>query len=142
MDTLDAYIQEITSKHGMVVKKGDPVLILHTFLDKFEQDLHQAQEQQLQAFVSVLEAEQTKWLLESKSRADAVLNAALEASAQTADSLLSDKAKTLQEAVSQALAHRLQELEHHQQRAYHLAIANMIGAGLLAAAVLLILLMK
>ncbi len=85
MDTLENYLTEIMKKNKIHIDKGDPICVLHTFLQKFEEDLlntlkslSQASSERLEDQCSRLEhaqkQRQEKALSYAKSSAEAQLN--------------------------------------------------------------------
>lgn len=138
MDSLDAYIQEVVRKHKIVLRKEEPILMLHTFLEKFLEDLSQEQVLILGKFSSELEIEATKWDRESKERAGRVIAQALEKARNLAGEQYEEQNRRFCEAIEKTLASKLALLESAEKRTWHTAVANMIAASLLAMTGLLV----
>lgn len=132
MNNLNNIVGEIAQRHGIRLQEDDPVLILDTVLKQFENHIEAMQQQHRQAFLSLLEAEQEKWNLESKKRADRVLTAALEASKQATRELLTDNVNDVEKTINKAMTSKITFLEQQYTKVYQIAIANMFAAGLLA----------
>lgn len=134
MQSQEGYAQEIARKHGVLLPKDDPLWMLHTYLETFLNDLCSQQEKILQAFVATLEGEHTKWNGETKARAERILSAALEAARKTSEQQIQTETRKMLEAMSVAMKPQLEKLENQSRVGYYLAVAHMIGAGLLAVA--------
>ncbi len=134
MQTIDAYMQEIAKKHGLILQKDDPVMVMHTFMELFLHDLNQAQIEASQLFVSTLEMEHTKWDIETKARAERILSAAIITGTKIMDQKMENGATKIMNEINSAVNPILQELEQKQVKLYHISIANMISACLLAMA--------
>lgn len=138
MDDVEVIIQAIAKKHGVVLGKDDPVLMLHTFMECFLGTLSRHQEAERARLVSVMEMEQQKWSVESKTRAERILSASLEEARKTGATVCEQAGAALMTRISNALAEKLDVLEQKQITVYRLAVANVLGAGLLAVAALLL----
>ena len=44
MEPVESYISAVAMKDGNIVKKGDPILCLHTILEKFEENFLKSQQ--------------------------------------------------------------------------------------------------
>ncbi|HAT1815618.1 TPA: conjugal transfer protein TraM [Legionella pneumophila] len=82
-ERLDKAIQEIAVKHGVVLSKDDPILILQTMNDRLIEESRQAQAAMLARFREEMEAISSQWRDDAKEKAEKVLNAALAASTET-----------------------------------------------------------
>ncbi|MBS6830806.1 MAG: hypothetical protein KH208_13275 [Desulfovibrio sp.] len=138
MDSLDAYIQEVVRRHRIVLRKDDPILMLHTFLEKFLDDMKQDQTVVLENFSSALELEATKWDRESKEKASRIIAQALEKSRNLAGEQYDERSRLFCESIEKTLAPKLEALEVTGKKSWRIAVANMIAAGLLAMTGLLI----
>lgn len=79
-DAIEKLIKEVAVKHGVALSKDDPILMLHTINRQLARDTQESQEIMLSAFQSQLEEVAHRWSEESKSKAERVLNASLQAS--------------------------------------------------------------
>lgn len=134
MQSQEVYAQEIAKKHGMLLSKDDPLWMLHTYLETFLHDLRSQQEEVLKVFVATLEGEHTKWNVENKARAERILSAALEAAYKASGQQIQAETSKMLEAMSVAMQPQLEKLENQSRVGYYLAVAHIIGAGLLAVA--------
>lgn len=138
MDSLDVYIQEVVRRHKIVLRKDDPILMLHTFLEKFLDDLKQEQAVILENFSSALELEATKWDRESKERAGRIIAQALENGRNLAGEQYDERGRLFCESIEKILAPKLEALEATGKKSWRVAVANLIAASLLALTGLLI----
>lgn len=133
---LDRIIETVASKHGVILSKDDPILILHTYLELFKESLADMQEEERCKLIQLLEIEQQKWLNESKNRAERILSASLKGAQNR---LQEHHKKVCAETITawgQTAEEKMKQLEAMQCKMQWLAIANMISAGLLVIAVL------
>ncbi|HAU1304129.1 TPA: conjugal transfer protein TraM [Legionella pneumophila] len=89
-DKFDAAIQEIAVKHGVVLSKDDPILILQTMNDRLVEESKQAHAAMLAQFREEMEAISSQWKDNAKEKAERVLNAALVASKEAMTKLLQE----------------------------------------------------
>jgi len=76
-DKFDTAIQEIAIRHGVVLSKDDPILILQTMNDRLIEDTRKAQAAMLAQFREEMEIISSQWKDDAKEKAEKVLNAAL-----------------------------------------------------------------
>lgn len=138
MDDMNLVIQTIAKRHGVVLNKEDPILMLHTYMECFQESLNKQQEEERHKLVSAMELEQQKWTAESKARAERILSASLEEAHKTATAVCEQAGAALMTRITNAMAEKLDVLERKEVTLYRLAMANMLGAGLLVVAALLI----
>lgn len=67
-DKFDAAIQEIAIKHGVVVSKDDPILILQTMNNRLIEETRQAQADMLAHFREEMEGISSQWKDDAKKR--------------------------------------------------------------------------
>lgn len=101
-------IQDIAVRHGVVLGKDDPILILQTMNDKLLEENRKAQQQMLAQFKEEMENISSQWKDDAKEKAEKVLNAALASSKEAMANLLRDSTshaiETMQSMISDALA--------------------------------------
>ncbi|ABQ54189.1 conjugal transfer protein TraM [Legionella pneumophila] len=81
-------IQDIAIKHGVVLGKDDPILILQTMNDRLLEENRKAQQEMLAQFKEEMENISSQWKDDAKEKAEKVLNAALAGSKETMDTIL------------------------------------------------------
>ncbi|HAT1749723.1 TPA: conjugal transfer protein TraM [Legionella pneumophila] len=89
-DKFDTVMQEIAVKHGVVLSKDDPILILQTMNDRLIEETRQAQAAMLTQFREEMEGISSQWKDDAKEKAEKVLNAALTGSKEILHKLLRD----------------------------------------------------
>ena len=80
MEQFDDLIREIATKHGIVVGRDDPILVLQTINLKLMQDSAKAQQVQLDQYKEELEGLSKRWGNDATDKAERILNASLTAS--------------------------------------------------------------
>lgn len=78
-DSLEALIQEIATRHGQVLSRDDPALLLHTIHQRLLENSLQAQQALLAQYQQELESLSTRWSRDARDKAERSLNAALAA---------------------------------------------------------------
>lgn len=76
-DKFDEAIQEIAVKHGVVLSKDDPILILQTMNEKLIAENRQAQAAMLAQFREEMEDISSQWKDDTKEKAEKMLNMTL-----------------------------------------------------------------
>jgi len=79
-DALEEIIKEIAAKHGLVVGRNDPILVLQTMNFRLLKDSQAAMEAQLGQFREEIESISHTWGEDAKQKAERILNVALTAS--------------------------------------------------------------
>ena len=74
MDTNEEYTRKIIEDNGIIVTKDDPLFALITIMRKFESDLQQEKETQLNKFLEKLQLEYQKMDQVTKERAEKILS--------------------------------------------------------------------
>lgn len=87
-DKWNATIQEIAIRHGVVLSKDDPILILQTMNDRLIEETRQEQAAMLAQFREEMECISSQWRDDAKDKAEKVLNAALSSSKDAMDKIL------------------------------------------------------
>lgn len=89
-EQIDQAIQDIAIKHGVLLSKDDPILILHTMNEKLLEDNRKAQEKLLEEFKEEMLTISLQWQNDAKEKSERVLNAALVSSKEVITKLLKD----------------------------------------------------
>ena len=93
MDQFDDLIREIATKHGIVVGRDDPILVLQTINLRLMQDSAKAQQIQLDQYKEELEGLTKRWGNDARDKAERILNASLTASKDAMESVMEEGAK-------------------------------------------------
>lgn len=100
-------IKDIAFRHGVVLGKDDPVLILQTMNEKLLAENRKEQEAMLAQFKEEMENISSQWKDDAKDKAERVLNAALASSKETMDKILRqathESALVMQKMISDSL---------------------------------------
>ncbi|HAW6257059.1 TPA: conjugal transfer protein TraM [Legionella pneumophila] len=89
-DTINEAIKDIAVKHGVVLGKDDPILILQTMNEKLLEENRKAQQDMLNQFKEEMENISSQWKVDAKEKAEKLLNAALASSKEAMNQLLRD----------------------------------------------------
>ncbi|HAU0838397.1 TPA: conjugal transfer protein TraM [Legionella pneumophila] len=133
-DKWDATIQEIAIRHGVVLSKDDPILMLQTMNERLVEETRQAQTVMLTQFREEMEGISSQWRDDANNKAEKILNAALSSSKEAMDKILRRTTSEFTQAMKQLISDSLTEARDltRQTRKYnHLWLAGSITACLL-----------
>lgn len=106
-DKINETIHDIAVKHGVVLGKDDPVLILQTMNEKLLEENRKAQQEMIAQFKEEMENISSQWKDDAKDKAEKVLNAALSSSKEAMDKILrqatSESALVMKNLISDSL---------------------------------------
>lgn len=138
-DEIEALIREIAQKHGIVVGRDDPILILQTINNRLMQDSAKAQQAQLEKLKEELEAFAQRWSLDAREKSERILNASLTAGKQAMGQLMEEGTKTTARLLVEETEALLTRLGQPLRDAHRLAVFNTVAScmTLLAAAIAL-----
>lgn len=83
-------IQDIAIRHGVVLGKDDPILILQTMNEKLLEENRRAQQEMLAQFREEIENISSQWKNDTKEKAEKILNTALNGSKEVMTRLLQE----------------------------------------------------
>lgn len=89
-DQIEEMIREIASEHGIALSRDDPILVLQTMNARLIKDHELAQQALLNQFKSELEVAASNWTEISKRNATQILNASINASRVTLETLINE----------------------------------------------------
>ncbi|WP_131794015.1 conjugal transfer protein TraM [Fluoribacter gormanii] len=115
-DKFDGAIQEIAVKHGVVLSKDDPILILQTMNNRLIEETRQAQAVMLAQFREEMENISSQWKDDAKIKAEKVLNAALASSKETMTKLSQEYTRKSVQEMKEMIVHILAEAGNMTQR--------------------------
>lgn len=127
---IEEIIREIATKHGIVVSRDDPILVLQTINNRLLLDGAKAQQAMLDRFKEELEDLALRWGNDAKGRAEQILNAALAASKGAMAQSMDDLAKNAAVSVAVEIDGALERIARSVQDARRLAIFNLVAACL------------
>jgi hypothetical protein len=118
-DKFNAVIQDIAIRHGVVLSKDDPILILQTMNNRLIEETQQAQATMLLQFREEMENISSQWKDDAKEKAEKVLNAALAGSKEAMSKLLQETTNgailAMKKMISDSL-NEVRELRKQNQR--------------------------
>lgn len=136
-EKIRSMIREIAGAHGVALSPDDPILILETINTMLLADSADAQQSQLEAFKSELEGMSNRWAVGINAKAEAILNAALEAAEASMRLRMAEGAKKLVDEVAAEVGKGLgKPLEDGRA----IANRNLIASCLTIAAAIIVLL--
>lgn len=108
-EALDETIKEIAVKHGVLIGKDDPILILHTMNERLLEESKRQQKELLVQFQEEVEKIASSWHNDAKEKAETILNHSLtssknfmaKASRDAANESLGAIKKTVSDAISE-----------------------------------------
>lgn len=129
-DDIEELIKEIAAKHHIAVSRDDPILVLQTINNRLLDNSAKAQQAQLEAFASQLEAISQRWSQDAKTKADRTLTAAVSSASDAAIRVLEEASKTSAALVRAEVTAGAQRIGRIVNRARHVAHLNLIAAFL------------
>lgn len=127
-DGVDELIREIQIKHGLLLTKSDPILMVFTILAEQAEGQGRKQEELLKQFSERLELQLTSWTNTTREKSEAIINASLDVCAEMLNEQLLNANKELQKVISQAVASALQNASPAIQQAGTHAKMNFIAS--------------
>ncbi|HAT4697478.1 conjugal transfer protein TraM [Legionella pneumophila serogroup 1] len=108
-EKLDKIVQNITVKHGVLLGKDDPILMLQTMNEQLIEENRKAQQDLLVQFREEIEGISSQWKDDAKEKAEKVLNAALASSKEAITRLLHESTKESVQAMQKLISDSLIE---------------------------------
>lgn len=127
-DQLEELIKEIAAKHGIVVSRDDPILVLQTINNRLLQDSAQAQQTQLDHYKEELEGLALRWGSDAKGKAERILNASLSAGKDAMGQVMQEAARTTSATVTAEIDTALARLRASIRDAHRIAMLNVVAA--------------
>ncbi|CZP95966.1 conjugal transfer protein TraM [Legionella pneumophila] len=115
-DKYDAAIHEIAVRHGVVLSKDDPILILQTMNDRLIEESRQAQAAILTQFREEMESISSQWRDDAKEKAEKIINAALAGSKEAMAKLLLESTNASVQSVDRMISVSLAEARELSQQ--------------------------
>ena len=127
-EQVEALIREIAQKHGVVVGRDDPILVLQTINNRLMQDSAKSQQAQLEKLKEELEALAQRWSLDAKEKSERILNASLAAGKQAMGQLMEEGTNATVRLLAEETGTLLAKLRRQVQDAHRLAIFNIAAS--------------
>ncbi len=107
-EKLNETIQDIAVRHGVVLGKDDPILILQTMNERLLEENRKAQQDMLAQFKEEMESISSQWKDDARGKAEKILNLALARGKEAMSRLLqestSESVHAMKKMVSDSLA--------------------------------------
>lgn len=127
-DKFDSAIQEIAIKHGVVLSKDDPILILQTMNNRLIEDTRKAQAAMLAQFREEMEGISSQWKDDAKEKAEKVLNSALVSSKEAMSRLMQESIKETVLAMKKTISDSLAETHQLTERIQRFNWTVLVGS--------------
>ncbi|WP_115710997.1 conjugal transfer protein TraM [Legionella sainthelensi] len=134
LEKLDKIIQDITVKHGVLLAKDDPILMLHTMNEQLIEENRKAQQDLLVKFREEMEGISSQWKDDAKEKAEKVLNAALTSSKEAITRLLHESTKESVQAMKKLILDSLIEAHSLTQKTQKFSRFALVSSATLFAA--------
>ena len=129
-DQLETLINDIASKHGVVIGRDDPILILQTMNARLMEDNTKTQQLMLNQYKEDLEGIALRWGNDAKEKSERILNASLVASKEAMANLLQECAKTTAMTVQNDIGNVLSHTDKALRQTERIALMNLIASAL------------
>ncbi|HAT2056621.1 TPA: conjugal transfer protein TraM [Legionella pneumophila] len=140
-EKLDKIIQNITIKHGVLLGKDDPILMLQTMNEQLIKENWKAQQDLLVQFREEIEGISSQWKNDAKEKAEKVLNASLASSKEAITRLLQESTRESVQAMKKLISDSLTEAHSLAQKTQKFSrFALMLSATLFAISCIILLL--
>ncbi|HAU0967545.1 TPA: conjugal transfer protein TraM [Legionella pneumophila] len=116
-DKMNEAVQEIAVRHGVILGKDDPILILQTINEKLLEENRKAQQDMLVQFKEEMENISSQWKNDANEKAEKVLNAALTGSKDVMARLLQESTNEFACAMKKMMSDSLAEARAMSQQA-------------------------
>ncbi|HAU1161684.1 traM protein [Legionella sainthelensi] len=138
---LDKIVQDITVKHGVLLGKDDPILMLQTMNEQLVEENRKAQQDLLVQFREEMEDISSQWKDDAKEKAEKVLNAALASSKEAIVRLLQESTRESVQAMRKLISDSLIEAHSLTQKTQKFSWFALVSSVTLFAASCMILLL-
>jgi len=128
MDNVEEAIKEIAAKHGVVVSRNDPILMMLTMNARLMRDSESAQRKLVEKFAESLEEIADRWGNDAKNKAERTLNAALAASKEVMIRTAQEEAEAVAARISREMDTALRQLSVPVQNAKRVSLMNLVAA--------------
>ncbi|KTD02734.1 conjugal transfer protein TraM [Fluoribacter gormanii] len=140
-ENLDKIIQNITSKHGVLLGKDDPILMLQTMNEQLIEENRKAQQDLLVQFREEMESISSQWKDDAKEKAEKVLNTALASSKEAIARLLQESTIETVQAMKNLISDSLIEVHSLTQKTQKFSRFALVSSAIFFAASFMLLLL-
>ncbi len=128
-EKLDKIVQDITVKHGVLLGKDDPILMLQTMNEQLIEENRKAQQDLLVQFREEMEGISSQWKDDAKEKAENVLNAALASSKEAITKLLHQSTKESVQAMQKLITDSLTEAYSFTQKTHKFSLLALLSSA-------------
>jgi len=128
-DQFESLINEVAIKHGVVLGRNDPILILQTMNAKLMEDNAKTQQHMLHQYKEELEGIALRWGNEAKEKSERILNSSLTASKEAMANVLQESAKSTTISIHNSIEKLLFRTEGLLCRTERIAIFNLAASA-------------
>ncbi|CAM2991743.1 conjugal transfer protein TraM [Legionella anisa] len=139
-EKLDKIIQNITVKHGVLLGKDDPILMLQTMNEQLIEENRKAQQDLLIKFREEMEGISFQWKDDAKEKSEKILNASLASSKEAIARLLQESTGETLRAMKKLISDSLIDAHSLTQKAQKFSQFALVSSATLFAASCMILL--
>ncbi|HAU1718716.1 TPA: conjugal transfer protein TraM [Legionella pneumophila] len=128
-DQFESLINEVAIKHGVVLGRNDPILILQTMNAKLMEDNAKTQQLMLHQYKEELEGIALRWGNEAKEKSERILNSSLAASKEAMANVLQESAKNTTISIHNSIENLLFRTEGLLRRTERIAMFNLTASA-------------
>lgn len=129
-DQFESLINEVAIKHGVVLGRNDPILILQTMNAKLMEDNAKTQQLMLHQYKEDLEGIALRWGNEAKEKSERILNASLAAAKETMANVLEESARSTALTIQNDIEKLLSDASEALRRTERIAMINLTASAL------------
>ena len=136
-DKFDLAIQEIAVKHGVVLSKDDPILILQTMNNRLIEETQQAQAAMLTQFREEMESISSQWKDDAREKAEKILNMALANSKEAMIRLLKEATNESVSVIKKVISDSVADVHDMAKQTKNYSLLAIFGSALVVSCVFL-----
>ncbi|CAM4473688.1 MAG: Protein TraM [Legionella sp.] len=137
-EELDHLIKEIAVKHGTVLGKDDPILMLHTVNQQLIEDSKKAHQELLMTFKGELELCCAKWKEDAHEKAEKIVNASLASSKEIMSRLVQKSSEHAIHSIQEIMTNTINELNTIRSSTKIYSITALFASGIMIVLVTLL----
>lgn len=126
----ETLIQDIAAKHGVVLDRHDPLLMLQTVLARLQDDHAKAQHALLAEFQQKFDALSQQWSVEVNKKAERVILASITVSTEAMKREMAASATHTVSAIKKEVAGALEQAADRLRTAERIGYCNLVAAAI------------
>ncbi|MFC3909011.1 conjugal transfer protein TraM [Legionella dresdenensis] len=138
-DKFDDVIQEIAIKHGVILSKDDPILILQTMNNRLIEETRQAQVAMLAQFKEEMEVISSQWRDDAREKAEKMINMALASSKETMTRSVREATNESVSIIKKVISNSVIEINNIAKQAKNYSLLFLFGSILAVSCVYFVL---